>query len=166
MLHSRSVFYSLIAMKINLPFQSHSVVKVITNACLLILIISAVHILSVFVTFDSHIVNLKIIDNLTTLKMSTSELIYASHYYPQDMTHIIQEIDGQLHINQLFKSSWFNTKQINKTNQQLLTQWENINSQMELNVNSLKISVSLSKINSKNLPKRIFTKSCKGFAVL
>jgi two-component system nitrate/nitrite sensor histidine kinase NarQ len=113
-------------MKINLLFHSHSVVKVITNACLLILIISAVHIISVFATFDSHIVNLKIIDKLTTLKISTNELIYASHYYPQDMSNIIHSIDKQLPVPELFESSWFNTKQINKTNKHLALQWQEI----------------------------------------
>ncbi|MCP4326095.1 MAG: sensor histidine kinase [Alteromonadales bacterium] len=97
----------------------------------MILIISAVHIISVFGIFDSHIVNMKIIDKLTTLKISTSELIYASHYYPHDMAHIIQEIDTQLPVSQLFESSWFNTHQINKSNQQLSLQWEDIHRSIE-----------------------------------
>lgn len=113
-------------MKINLPFHSHSVVKVITNACLLILIISAVHIISVFVTFDSHIANMKIIDKLTTLENSTNKLVYASQYRPQDMTHIIKKIEEQLPVAQLFKSSLLNTQQINETNQQLSLQWKRI----------------------------------------
>ncbi|MCP5079579.1 MAG: hypothetical protein GY951_16190, partial [Psychromonas sp.] len=84
-----------------------------------------------FGIFDSHIVNMKIIDKLTTLKISTSELIYASHYYPHDMAHIIQEIDTQLPVSQLFESSWFNTHQINKSNQQLSLQWEDIHRSIE-----------------------------------
>ncbi|PKG39298.1 sensor histidine kinase [Psychromonas sp. Urea-02u-13] len=92
----------------------------------MILIISAVHIISVFATFDSHIVNMKIIDKLTTLKISTNELIYASHYYPQDMSHIMQKIDKQLPVPKLFESSWFNTKQINQTNKHLAVQWQAI----------------------------------------
>lgn len=118
-------------MKINLPFHSHSVVKVITNACLLILIVSAVHIISVFATFDSHIANMKIIDKLTTLKISTNELIYASHYQPQDMAHIIQEIDILLPVPKLFKSSWFNTQLINQTNKILALQWQAIHKSID-----------------------------------
>ncbi|WP_245542285.1 histidine kinase [Psychromonas hadalis] len=126
MLHSSYVSYSLIAMKINLPFHSHSVVKVITNACLLILIISAVHIISVFATFDSHIANMKIIDRLTALKISTSELISASHYHPQDMSLIMLRVEKKLPVDLLFESSWFNTHNINEIGQALTRQWQTI----------------------------------------
>jgi two-component system nitrate/nitrite sensor histidine kinase NarQ len=118
-------------MKINLPFQSHSVVKVITNACLLILIISAVHIISVFSTFDSHIVNMKIINKLTAVKISTYQLIYASHYHPQDMTHIMQEVDSKFPVIALFESSVFNTQKINQATQNLSTQWKLINKNID-----------------------------------
>ena len=99
--------------------------------CLLILIISAVHIISVFITFDSHISNLKIIDKLTTLKISTNELIYASHYHPQDMPHIMRTIDAQLPVPELFQSSWFNTQQINETNKQLSLKWQDIHQSID-----------------------------------
>lgn len=113
-------------MKINLPFHSYSVVKVITNACLLILIISSGHIVSVFATFDSHMANMKIIDKLTALKISTSELIYASHYHPQDMSHIMQRVEKELPADTLFKSSWFNTQKINEASHALTLQWKTI----------------------------------------
>jgi two-component system, NarL family, nitrate/nitrite sensor histidine kinase NarQ len=113
-------------MKINLPFQSYSVVKMITNAFLLILLIAVVHIISIFTIFESHINNLKIIDKLTTFKISTNELIYASHYSPQDMSHILRNIDKQLPVPLLFKSSWFNTQKINQTNKELSEQWQEI----------------------------------------
>jgi two-component system nitrate/nitrite sensor histidine kinase NarQ len=118
-------------MKINLPFQSHSVVKVITNACLLILIISAAHIISVFSAFDSHIVNMKNIDKLTTLKISTYQLIYASHYHPQDMSHIILKIDNKFPVLVLFEGSFFNTQEINETTQNLASQWELIHKNID-----------------------------------
>lgn len=120
-------------MKINLPFKSHSVVKVITNACLLILIISTVQIISVFVTFENHIVNLKIIDKLTTLKINTNELIYASRYQPQEMIQITQKIEAQLPVPELFESTWFNTQKINNKNQQLSLQWQKIHSSIKEN---------------------------------
>jgi two-component system nitrate/nitrite sensor histidine kinase NarQ len=115
-------------MKINLPNHSHSVVKVITNACLLILIISAVHIISVFTSFDSHIDNIKVIDKLTTLKISTSGLIYSAKYHPEDMPFIIQQIDSELSMDSIFQSHWFNTQQINQANQTLSIQWKEIHS--------------------------------------
>jgi two-component system nitrate/nitrite sensor histidine kinase NarQ len=118
-------------MKINLPFHSHSVVKVISNACLMILLISAIHIISVFATFDSHIDNIKIIDKLTELKIATSGLIYTSHYHPQDMPKLIQQIDTQLPIESLFQSSWFNTHQLNQANQNLAAQWAAISTSID-----------------------------------
>jgi len=118
-------------MKINLPFPPHSVVKVITDSCLLILIISAVHIVSVFSTFDSHLHNIKIIDKLTTLKISTSELIYSSQSSPHQLAGVVQKIDEQLATQSLFTSSWFNTQKINEENQNLLNQWAQIHASIE-----------------------------------
>ncbi|MEI6897346.1 MAG: histidine kinase [Psychromonas sp.] len=113
-------------MKINLPFHSHSVVKAITNACLLILFISAIHIVGVFAIFDSHLNNLKKIDDLTTLKISTNNLAYASQSNPQDMPYILDNIDNQLVSQSLFKNTWFNTQTINLKNQKLFNQWAEI----------------------------------------
>ena len=134
-------YYSLLAMKINLPFHYHSVLKVITNACLLILIISAVHIVSIFTTFDSHIDNIKIIDNLTTLKISTSKLIYASHNHPHEMPYMMQQIDTQQPSEALFQSSWFNTQAINVRNQLLFKQWSEIH--QSINAGQYKNTVPL-----------------------
>ncbi|GLS91685.1 histidine kinase [Psychromonas marina] len=97
----------------------------------MILIISAAHIISVFTTFDSHIENIKIIDNLTSLKISTTGLLYASQYHPQDLPTLIQQIDTQLANEPLFQSSWFNTQQINQTNQKLANQWAEIHSTID-----------------------------------
>lgn len=113
-------------MKINLPFHSHSVLKVISNAYLLILIISAVHIISIFATFDSHIDNIQIIDNLTSLKVSTSSLINAAHTNPKDLPYLMQQ-QHTLPLSQaLFESSWFNTQTINEQNTILIDQWTGI----------------------------------------
>tara|TARA_R110001583_G_scaffold1612_1_gene12661 strand:- start:21736 stop:23490 length:1755 start_codon:yes stop_codon:yes gene_type:complete len=124
-------FYSLIAMKINLPFHSYSVVKVITNACLLILIISAVHIISVFATFNSHIENMKIIDKLTSLKISTNELIYSVQSDPAKLHYLVKEIDEHFITDRLFESSWFNTQQINQAHRDIPQQWKVISNNID-----------------------------------
>ncbi|PKF60684.1 sensor histidine kinase [Psychromonas sp. psych-6C06] len=97
----------------------------------MILIISAVHIISVFTTFDSHIDNIKIINKLNNLKTSTSGLLYAAHYHPQDMSYIVKQANVQLPERAFFESSWFNTHQINNANQDLAKQWQEIQSTID-----------------------------------
>lgn len=118
-------------MKINLPFHSHSVVQVITNAYLMILIVSVIHIISVFTTFDSHIENIKIIDKLTSLKISTTGLIYASTYHPHDMPILMQQIETQIIDETLFNNAWFNTQQVNQHYLPLASQWSEIHTSID-----------------------------------
>lgn len=110
-------------MKINLPFHSYSVVKVITRACLLIIIISVVHIISVFSTFNSHFDNMKMIHHLTSIKLSMSELIHAKYYQTSDFLTIADKLDKQINTQNLFKNSWLKTQHIDQVNQDIVKRW-------------------------------------------
>lgn len=137
-------------MKINLLFHSHSVTKVITNTCLLILIVSAVHILSVFSSFDSHISDTNSINRLTELKMSTLKLIYSSRYHPQDMHNILADVEQTLSPAKLLQSSWFNTQSLNEQSATLLADWQKIKlqiaegkyNQVENELNNFSLSIN------------------------
>lgn len=113
-------------MKINLLLRSHSVTKVISNTCLLILIVSTVHILSIFSSFDSHISDTSSIAKLTELKMSTLKLKYSLHDRPQDVQNILADVERSLVPTNLLQSSWFNTQSLNQKSIVLLKHWQAI----------------------------------------
>lgn len=117
-------------MKINLLFHYNSVTKVISNSCILILIISALHILCALSSFDSYISDSKSISGLNHLKLETIKLLYVTRYQPQDLTQMLITIEAEQNPEKLLTSSWFNTQTINTENAELLTDWEKIKSQI------------------------------------
>lgn len=117
-------------MKINTQFQSHSITKVITNSCLLILIISALHIASVFSIFNSHIADTNSINKFTELQMGTLRLIYTARYHPQDMLDTLTDVEQRLSPSSQLKASRFYTASLNKKSAMLLSQWQMIKAQI------------------------------------
>ena len=134
-------------MKINLP--SHSITKVITHTCLLILIVSAIHIISIFSSFNNHISETKYINKLSELKISTLKLNHAARYQPEEMDNIVTDIEQQLSPAELLTSSWFKTHSLNQQSAAILSHWQQIKSQiaeqkleqMELQMNNFSLSV-------------------------
>ena len=113
-------------MKINLLLRSDSVTKVISNTCLLILIVSAIHVLSIFSSFDSHLSDTDSIAKLTELKMSTLELKYSLRDRSQDIQDILAKVEHNLAPKNLLQSSWFNTQSLNQQSAVLLSDWQAI----------------------------------------
>ncbi|WP_413699214.1 hypothetical protein ACLKMH_17105 [Psychromonas sp. KJ10-10] len=118
----------------------------------MILIISAVHIISVFITFNSHIDNMKIINHLTSIKLSTNELIHANRNQASDFLPIADKINQQINSDNIFKSTWYNTQQINQANQDIPLQWSRFYSNIEtyqpsdIETSLSLLSVSLDKV--------------------
>ena len=134
-------------MKINLP--AHSITKVITHTCSLILIISAIHLISIFSSFDNHVSEMNSINKLSELKISTLKLNYAARYQPEEMHNIVSDIEQMLSPAELLKSSWFKTQSLNQQNAAILTHWQQIKSQIaeqkleqiEMQLNDFSLSV-------------------------
>ena len=134
-------------MKINLPF--HSITKVITNTCLLILIVSAIHIITIFSSFNSHISETDCINKLSELQISTIKLNYAARYQPEEMLNIVTGIEQILSPAELLKSSWFKTQSLNQKSTAILTHWQEIKlqiteqklEQIEVQLNNFSLSV-------------------------
>lgn len=117
-------------MKINLLFHSHSVTKVITNTCFLILIVAALHIISVLSAFNPPASDSNNINKLIEFKMATLKIAVAARYQPQEITNLLAEIDKTLSPSLLLKPYWLNTQSLNENNTALLAHWQKIKSQL------------------------------------
>jgi|GEM_PF-2757950 len=117
-------------MKINLLFHSHSVTKVITNTCSLILIVSAVHLISVLSTFNQPDSDSNSINKLLEFKMATLEIVHAARYHPHEIPNILADTEQTLSPPLLLKSYWFNTQSLNQKNTALLAHWQKIKLQL------------------------------------
>lgn len=117
-------------MKINLLFHSHSVTKVITNTCSLILIVSALHIISVLSSFNQPVSDSNSINKLLEFKMATLKLIVATNNQAQAIPTILAQTEQTLSPPLLLKSYWFNTQSLNQSNAELLLHWQKIKTQL------------------------------------
>ncbi|MCG6201238.1 histidine kinase [Psychromonas antarctica] len=137
-------------MKIHLLMPLHSLSKVIINTSALILIVSAIHILTVLGSFDRPNSDINSINQLIELKMGTVQLIYANRYHPEELPRILATIERKLIPAELLQSSWFNTQSFNQKSNALLTHWEIIKSQImaskytqvENNLSNFQLSVN------------------------
>ena len=121
----------MIAMKTDPSF--HSVTKVNTRIGILIFIASALHIFSLFYSFDTRLIETNLINNLANLKVNMLKLDYATRFEPEKIDSIVSNVETVLSPINLLKPSLFSTQAINQTNASLLTNWQQIKHEIALN---------------------------------
>ncbi|AGH81242.1 nitrate/nitrite sensor protein NarQ [Psychromonas sp. CNPT3] len=92
----------------------------------MILLISVVHLLATFSTFDSHIADTRSISKLGEFKINTFKLLYALQNDPEKTPLLLAEIENTIRPAKLLKSSWFNTHSLNENSALLLARWQSI----------------------------------------
>ncbi|KPU83454.1 nitrate/nitrite sensor protein NarQ [Psychromonas sp. PRT-SC03] len=92
----------------------------------MILLISIVHLLGTFSTFDSHLADTRSISQLGEFKIHTFKLIYALKNSPEKTFALLSDIEQTIHPTKLLKSSWFNTQSLNENSALLLKSWRSI----------------------------------------
>jgi len=117
-------------MKTDLAF--HSVTKVNTRIGILIFIASALHIFSLFYSFNTRLIETNLINNLANLKINMLKLDYATHFEPEKIDFIISDIETILSPENLLKPSLLSTQAINQANASLLANWLQIKHKISL----------------------------------
>lgn len=105
-------------MKINLLFHSFSITKVISTACLLILIISGAHIVNVIGVLNDQTNHYESIERLVNLKHTANTLIIESKYTRNGMIDSLSKLIPLVHVEPL-ENMFFNVDNINQSNLQL-----------------------------------------------
>lgn len=117
-------------MKINRPFQSHSISRIVANTCLLILVVSLIHIVTAFSSYESDISEANDVNKLYELKISIHKLQFAVANQTSGLQPIALNIEQKLAPSEMLQSSWFHTQSLNKQNAAFLQHWKQIKQQI------------------------------------
>ncbi|MDA7745987.1 hypothetical protein N8878_01460, partial [Psychromonas sp.] len=116
-------------MKINLLFHSLSITKVISTACLLILIISATHILNVISIYNNQTKNYAAISSLIELKYAAHNFLLEVKYTQHSSQSAFEKLSPFL-IQDKLTHHFFDVAEINKSHETLKDEYLSIQKQL------------------------------------